>query len=77
MLVFWKENLVFLAVPKTGTTAIEGALAPHAAMVLREPPQIKHAPLYRYGRFLLPMFEKAGGKNPETIAVIRHPVEWL
>ena len=23
------------------------------------------------------MFEKAGGKNPETIAVIRHPVEWL
>lgn len=45
MLVFWKENLVFLAVPKTGTTAIEGALALHAAMVLCEPPQIKHAPL--------------------------------
>ncbi|MFT4706268.1 MAG: hypothetical protein ACJAXK_002676 [Yoonia sp.] len=77
MLVFWKENLVFLAVPKTGTTAIEGALAPRAAMVLRDPPQIKHAPLYRYGRFLQPMFEKAGGKNPETIAVIRNPVDWL
>ncbi len=77
MLVFWKENLVFLAVPKTGTTAIEGALSPKAAMVLRDPPQIKHAPLYRYGRFLAPMFEKAGGKNPETVAVIRHPVDWL
>ena len=77
MLVFWKENLVFLAVPKTGTTAIEGALSPKAAMVLRDPPQIKHAPLYRYGRFLQPMFEKAGGKNPETVAVIRHPVAWL
>jgi hypothetical protein len=77
MLVFWKENLVFLAVPKTGTTAIEGALSPYAAMVLRDPPQIKHAPLYRYGRFLQPMFEKAGGKNPDTVAVIRHPVEWL
>lgn len=77
MLVFWKENLVFLAVPKTGTTAIEGALAPRAAMVLRDPPQIKHAPLYRYARFLQPMFQKAGGKNPETIAVIRHPVDWL
>ena len=38
MLVFWKENLVFLAVPKTGTTAIEGALAPRASMVLRDPP---------------------------------------
>jgi hypothetical protein len=77
MLVFWKENLVFLAVPKTGTTAIEGALAPKAAMVLREPPQIKHAPLYRYGRFLQPMFEQACKQNPETLAVIRHPVDWL
>ena len=28
MLVFWAEKLVFLAVPKTGTTALEGALAP-------------------------------------------------
>ena len=77
MLVFWKENLVFLAVPKTGTTALEGALSPYAAMVLRNPPEIKHAPLYRYGRFLKPMFNKAAGQNPETVAVIRHPVAWL
>ena len=52
-------------------------MAPKAAMVLRDPPQIKHALLYRYGRFLAPMFDKAGGKTPETVAVIRHPVEWL
>ena len=77
MLVFWKENLIFLAVPKTGTVAIEGALAPYASMVLREPPQIKHAPLYRYGRFLRPMFDKVGNKKLDTIAVIRNPVEWL
>ena len=42
--LFW-DFIIFLTVPKTGTTAIEGALAPHAAIVLREPPQIKHAPL--------------------------------
>ena len=77
MLVFWKESLIYLAVPKTGTVAIESALAPHAAMVLREPPQIKHAPLYRYGRFLRPMFDKVGNKKLDTIAVIRNPVEWL
>ena len=77
MLVFWKENLVFLAVPKTGTTAIEGALAPHAAMVLRDPPHIKHAPLYRYRRFFEPMFEQTCDRIPETLAVIRHPVDWL
>lgn len=77
MLVFWKENLVFLAVPKTGTTAIEGALAPKAAMVLRDPPTIKHAPIYRYRRFLKPLFVQAGGQDPETVAVVRDPIDWL
>jgi hypothetical protein len=43
-------------------------------MVLRDPPQIKYAPSYRYGRFLAPMFDKAGGKTPDTVAVIRHPL---
>jgi hypothetical protein len=33
MLVFSKQNLVFLAVPKTGTTAIEMALRPKADIV--------------------------------------------
>ena len=52
MLVFWKELLVFLAVPKTGTTALEGALAPNAALVFRDPPILKHTPLYRYRRLV-------------------------
>ncbi len=77
MLVFWKERLVLLAVPKTGTTAIEGALAPRASLVLRDPPTIKHVPIYRYRRFLEPMFAQAGGTDFDTVAVIRHPVDWL
>ncbi|SMY07613.1 gamma-glutamyl kinase [Flavimaricola marinus] len=77
MLVFWKEKLVFLAVPKTGTTAIEGALAPRASMVLRDPPILKHSPVYRYRRFLAPYFKQAGGQEMETLAVVRHPVDWL
>ena len=77
MLVFWKENLVFLAVPKTGTTAIEGALAPRASMVLRDPPILKHSPVYRYNRFLKPYFVQAGGQTPEIFAVVRNPVDWL
>lgn len=76
MLIFWKEKLVILAVPKTGTTAIEGALAPRAAMVLRDPPDIKHAPIYRYRRFLRPLFVQTG-QDPETLAVVRHPIDWL
>ncbi len=77
MLVFWKQNLVFLSVPKTGTTAMQSALAHKSDMAFRGPPQIKHAPLYRYNRFLRPMFNKAGGQNPDTLAVIRHPADWL
>jgi len=78
MLVFWAEKLVVLAVPKTGTTAIQGALAPRASMVLRDPPQLKHSPVYRYRRFLQPLFAQGGGQEDmETFALVRNPIDWL
>ena len=77
MLVFWKESLVLLAVPKTGSTALQGALAPRASMVLRDPPHLKHAPCYRYKRFLKPFFVQAGGQKPELMAIVRDPIDWL
>lgn len=78
MLVFWKQGLVFLSVPKTGTTAWEEALAPHAAIAVLDPPDLKHAPLYRYNRFFRPMFEKVSqGERIETLAVVREPISWL
>ena len=76
MLVFWKARLVMLAVPKTGTSAYARALAPLASMVVSDPPELKHAPVYRYNRFFRPMFEKVGGEM-ELLAVIREPVDWL
>ncbi len=77
MLIFSKARLVFLSVPKTGTTAIEQALAPHAAIAVVDPPELKHAPVYRYNRFFRPMVEKFIGPDVETIAVMREPVSWL
>ena len=77
MLVFWKENLVLMAVPKTGSTALEGALAPRASLVLRDPPELKHAPCYRYKRFLKPLFKQIGGHDPELMAIVRNPIDWL
>ncbi|WP_371037723.1 MULTISPECIES: gamma-glutamyl kinase [unclassified Rhodosalinus] len=76
MLVFAKQGLVFLAVPKTGTTAYAEALAPHASLVVRDPPELKHAPIWRYNRFFRPMLEKFAGEM-ETIAVVREPESWL
>jgi len=78
MLVFWAEKLVILAVPKTGTPAIQGALAPRASMVLRDPPHLKHSPVYRYKRFLQPLFAQGGGQpDMETFALVRNPIDWL
>lgn len=77
MLVFAKENLVFLALPKTGTTALETALEPHAAVVLRKMPNLKHTPGYRYDKYLRTYLAKCGLKNLEALCVLRHPVGWL
>ncbi len=77
MLVFWKENIAILSVPKTGTTALLGALAPRASMVVRDPPVLKHMPCYRYRRFIKPFFVQAGGKEPELMAIVRNPIDWL
>jgi hypothetical protein len=77
MLVFSKAKLVFLSVPKTGTTAFQVALEPLATMIVRDPPELKHAPVYRYNRFYRPSFEKFIGTDLTVLAVMREPVDWL
>lgn len=77
MLVFSKARLVFLSVPKTGTTAWQAALEPLATMVVRDPPELKHAPVFRYNRFFRPMLEKFVGEDLTVLAVMREPVDWL
>lgn len=77
MLVFWKERLAFLAVPKTGTTAIETALSKRASISVNDPPGLKHTPLFRFQRFVLPYLHTTDPAPFETVAVVRHPVDWL
>ena len=77
MLVFYKERLAFLSVPKTGTTAYEAALASRADLVISEPPMLKHAPVYRYNRFIRPLYKNACDVEMELMAVMREPISWL
>ena len=77
MLIFYKERLAFLSVPKTGTTAYETALRDRADMVISEPAMLKHAPVYRYNRFLRPMFTNVCDVELELLAVMRAPIRWL
>ncbi len=77
MMVFYRARLVLLSVPKTGTTALMTALRPHADLVISDPPELKHSPLYRYNRWVRPMFEKVCGAELEVVATMREPVDWL
>jgi len=77
MLIFWKEKLVLLAVPKTGTTAIEHELGPIADIAFRNPPRVKHINAHgirnAYAHILLP-------RKPtdfELVGVMREPLAWL
>lgn len=77
MLVFFEQRLVVLSVPKTGTTALEAALAPLATIALRQPPQLKHTTLHRYHRYLGPYLEAAADSRFTVVAVMREPRDWL
>lgn len=77
MLIFWRQKLVVLANPKTGTTALEETLAPHAAIVVQRPPQLKHTGANRYHRFLAPYVGDAKDQKFTVVGVMREPVDWL
>jgi hypothetical protein len=77
MLVFWKERLVYLATPKTGSTAIEAALEPLASVVIQRPPVLKHTNVRRYWQSFAPFLERASGEGFMVVALMREPIDWL
>ncbi len=77
MMIFWKERLAFLAVPKTGSTSIEVALAPFCSVSFARPPQVKHMTHKRFNRFIRPWLAIEGAEDTELFAMMREPVSWL
>lgn len=77
MLVFWKQRLVYLATPKTGTTAIETALEPLASISVLRPPELKHTSVHRYWKHLAPFLEQVADEDFMVVAVMREPIDWL
>ena len=76
MLIVGRAKLIFIAVPKTGSTAIEAALRPQATLLLTSPPRLKHMTLRAFRRDLAPLF----GRDLDgyaTAAIIREPLSWL
>ncbi|WP_170368458.1 sulfotransferase family 2 domain-containing protein [Ruegeria arenilitoris] len=77
MLIFFKERLALLSLPKTGSTAYQVALRDRADIVVSGPPDLKHAPVRRYDRFFQNIFRKMYDTEMEIMAVVREPVDWL
>ena len=77
MMIFYKERLAYLAVPKTATTSVEHALRHRASVILRDPPGLKHTNARRYERRFRPLFEHSDLSPVETVAVFREPISWL
>ena len=75
MLIFPDQRLTFLATPKTGTTAIEMALQPHAEIIFAK--QRKHINAKRYAGKIAPFLKRTFGIETETVAVMREPVEQI
>ncbi|MEL6533617.1 MAG: gamma-glutamyl kinase [Pseudomonadota bacterium] len=77
MLLFYNEKLVLFAQPKTGTTALERALAGRATAAILDPPRLKHTSVRRYRRELEAWITRDRREPFETMALIREPVDWL
>lgn len=76
MMAFWQERLVYLAVPKTGSTAIESVFEPHADIIFRNPPRLKHAKAGTMRNFKK-LFSPVDPAKFELVAVMREPLDWL
>lgn len=77
MLVFLKHNLVFFAVPKTGTTSYQAALKGKADIIMRGAPAVKHLNMRKYERSFGPFLNKAFNLTPERMAVMRDPLDLM
>jgi hypothetical protein len=77
MLIFWKERLVFLATPKTGSTSIETALDSLAHVAIRRPPELRHMTAKNYRKYFEPLLKAGGSSGFTTVALMREPIDWL
>lgn len=75
MMIFSPQSLAFIAVPKTGTTAIETTLRPKADIIFSG--RRKHMTAHRFHTQFAPFLSRAYKVNPDRMAVMRDPEEQI
>ncbi len=77
MLVFWRQRLVVLATPKTGSTSLEAALGTMADLAILRPPGLRHTSAAAFRDGLAPFLEAEAGGPFRIAALMREPLDWL
>lgn len=75
MLICSRQSLAFIAVPKTGTTAVEMALKPRADIIFTK--FRKHTTAQRFHNKIAPFLDEVFDLRPDRVAVMRDPVEQI
>lgn len=75
MLIFTPQSLAFIAVPKTGTTAVELALKPKADILFTK--HRKHMTARRFHNKIAPFLSDVFDLRPDRLAVMRDPEEQI
>jgi hypothetical protein len=77
MLISVEKRLANLAMPKTGTTAVQQAIHKYCDIQFSRSPRTKHMTMRVFERFMMPYLREIGAGDTETFCVIREPVDWL
>ena len=75
MQIFFDQKLVFLAVPKAGSTSCEAAFRRFASVDVISPPGRRHMTSRRFQRTLRAKLEREHKSRFETFAVLRDPLD--
>lgn len=75
MQIYFEQNLAFLAVPKTGSTAYELTLRPRADIIFAK--RRKHMTAGQFHRRMAPFLKDFYDFEPERMAIIRDPIEQI
>lgn len=77
MLISYAQSLVLFATPKTGSTALEYALAPSCELRLTGAPSRRHTTMQSYEARMEPRVRALCPEEPELVALVREPLDWL
>lgn len=77
MLAMADAGFVFLSMPKAGSTIINRTFGPHAQIVVRRPPKLKHISAARFEKVFAPWLAVSGfpRETYETMCLVRDPVD--